>query len=78
MFPECLQEDYAATCCSIQNMMLALHSQGVGSKWTTGAVTRTKEIADLIGYSLDEVRPKMQQVLPWWYSVVSSVAWFGA
>lgn len=51
------QEDYAATCCSIQNMMLALHSQGVGSKWTTGAVTRTKEIADLIGYRLDEERP---------------------
>jgi len=51
------QEDYAATCCSIQNIMLALHSQGVGSKWTTGAVTRTKEMADLIGYSLEEERP---------------------
>lgn len=34
------REDYAATACAIQNLMLYLHSAGVASKWTTGAVTR--------------------------------------
>lgn len=34
------QEDYAACCCAIQNLMLYLWSHGVASKWTTGAVTR--------------------------------------
>lgn len=35
------QEDYAACCCAAQNLMLALWAQGVGTKWTTGEVTRT-------------------------------------
>lgn len=35
--------------------MLALHSQGVGSKWATGDVNQTKELAELLGYSLDQV-----------------------
>lgn len=34
------RENYAATACAIQNMMLYLHAAGVASKWTTGAVTR--------------------------------------
>lgn len=34
------REDYAATACAVQNLMLYLHSAGVASKWTTGAVTR--------------------------------------
>ena len=32
------REDYAACCCSVQNLMLSLHAEGIGSKWTTGAV----------------------------------------
>lgn len=34
------QEDYAACCCAIQNMMLYLWSEQIGVKWTTGDVTR--------------------------------------
>lgn len=34
------QEDYAACCCAVQNLMLYLWSEGVGVKWSTGGVTR--------------------------------------
>lgn len=51
------QEDYAATCCAVQNLLLALHSEGVGTKWTTGAVTRTAEVAKVVGYDLNEEAP---------------------
>ena len=40
-------EDYAATCCVIHNFSLLLWAQGVGVKWTTGAVTRSEEFYDL-------------------------------
>lgn len=30
------REDYAACCCAVQNLCLSLHSQGLGTKWTTG------------------------------------------
>ena len=42
------QEDYAACCCAIQNFMLYLWSAGIGTKWTTGPVTRTDKFYDLI------------------------------
>lgn len=42
------REDYAACACAIQNLMLALHSQGVASKWSTGPVTRDDGFYDLI------------------------------
>lgn len=32
------QEDYAAVCCAVQNMMLAATSRGLASKWSTGAL----------------------------------------
>lgn len=41
------QEDYAATCCAIQNLQLSLWADGVGCKWTTGDVTRTEELAEM-------------------------------
>ena len=31
-------EDHAATACAVQNFMLSLASEGVGSKWMTGAM----------------------------------------
>lgn len=41
------QEDYAATCCAIQNLQLSLWADGVGCKWTTGDVTRAEALAEL-------------------------------
>ncbi len=42
------REDYAACCCAVQNLMLYLWSTGVGSKWSTGMVTRDPRFYDLI------------------------------
>lgn len=43
------RENYAACCCAAQNLMLSLWSRGIGTKWTTGAVTRAPALYDLLG-----------------------------
>jgi len=43
------QEDYAACCAAAQNFMLYLWKAGVGSKWTTGDITRDARFFDIIG-----------------------------
>ena len=42
------REDYAACCCAIHNLSLFLWSEGIGVKWTTGAVTRDPRFYDLV------------------------------
>ncbi len=42
------KEDYAATCCAIQNMSLYLWSEGVGVKWSTTKTTQTAEFHALL------------------------------
>mmetsp|Transcript_9857 Transcript_9857/g.16419 ORF Transcript_9857/g.16419 Transcript_9857/m.16419 type:complete len:208 (+) Transcript_9857:18-641(+) len=43
-------EDHAAVACAIQNMMLSFSSDGVGSKWMTGALGIPPEkILDAVG-----------------------------
>ena len=43
------REDYAACCCAAQNMMLALWADGIGTKWTTGAITRDAQLFHMLG-----------------------------
>lgn len=43
------REDYAAIACAIENFMLSLWSEGVGSKWATGKVTRAPATYDALG-----------------------------
>ena len=43
------REDYAAVACAVQNAMLSLHTDGFGSKWGTGAVTRDPRVLQLLG-----------------------------
>lgn len=43
------REDYAACCAAVQNFMLYLWKAGVGSKWTTGPITRDSRFFDIIG-----------------------------
>jgi nitroreductase len=43
------REDYAACACAAQNMMLTLWADGVGCKWTTGAITRDPELFHMLG-----------------------------
>jgi len=43
------QEDYAACCTAVQNLLLYLWKAGVGSKWTSGDITRDPRFFKLIG-----------------------------
>ena len=43
------QEDYAACAAAMQNLMLYLWRAGVGSKWTSGDITRDSRFFDIIG-----------------------------
>lgn len=47
-------EDYASCSAAIQNFMLYLWKAGVGSKWTTGPITRDARFFDIIGVNPDE------------------------
>lgn len=42
------REDYAACCCAVYAFTLFLWAHGVGSKWTTGEVTRDARFYDAI------------------------------
>lgn len=48
------REDYGACCAAVQNLMLYLWKAGVGSKWTSGEITRDPRFADIIGFDSDE------------------------
>lgn len=43
------RENYAACCAAVQNLTLYLWKAGVGSKWTTGPITRDPRLFDIIG-----------------------------
>jgi nitroreductase len=47
------QEDYASCSCAIQNLMLVLWEQGIGTKWSTGPVTRDDRFYDLVWVNKD-------------------------
>lgn len=56
-------EDYAATACAIENLLLDLWSRGIGSKWGTGAVTRHPEFFELL-----KADPELEVVVGmFWY-----------
>jgi nitroreductase len=50
------EEDYAACCCFIQNLMLALWSKEIGTKWSTGDVTRESAFLELLGIDQNNER----------------------
>ena len=43
------EEDYASLACAAKNLMLALHAEGIGTKWSTGGLTRDAETYALLG-----------------------------
>ncbi|MDH4125108.1 MAG: nitroreductase family protein [Gammaproteobacteria bacterium] len=47
------REDHAACAAAIQNFMLYLWKAGVGSKWTTGDITRERRFFDILGLDAD-------------------------
>lgn len=52
MSPE--REDYAAVCCAVQNLCVALHADGIGTKWTTGGVNFDPRFRQAAGVPEDE------------------------
>ena len=58
------QEDYGACCAAVQNFMLYLWKAGVGSKWTSGDITRDRRFFDIVG-----INPKKRFVV--------GLIWFG-
>ncbi len=52
------REDYAAIACAIQNFMLSLHSEGVGSKWSTSKVIQQPET-----YRILEIDPQVAEIV---------------
>ena len=47
---EALQrEDLKSVYCAVQNFMLSMWSEGIGTKWTDGPVQRTPEFAEICG-----------------------------
>lgn len=43
------RENYGATCCAVQNMLLAGVEEGVASGWSTGGVCQHPGLADYLG-----------------------------
>ena len=52
------REDYAACACAIQNFALALWSEGVGSKWSTGGITSHPHT-----YELAAIDPDAEEII---------------
>lgn len=48
------REDYAACSAAVQNFMLYLWKAGVGSKWTTGAITRDSRFFEIVGIDAEK------------------------
>jgi nitroreductase len=48
------REDYAACSVAVQNFMLYLWKAGVGSKWTSGPITRDPRFFDVLGIDPDK------------------------
>ena len=63
------REDYAACACAIHNLMLYLWDEGIGVKWTTGAVIRDPRFYDLIWAD-----PEVEEVVGLlWYGYAEEV-----
>jgi nitroreductase len=63
------EEDYAACCCAVQNLMLALWSHNVGTKWSTGDVTRHPRFAEITQFD-----PAVEKVVGLiWYGYPATI-----
>lgn len=58
------REDFKSVCCAVQNFMLSMWSEGIGTKWTDGPIQRTDEFAQLCGVDLEKEK-------------VAGVIWYG-
>eukprot|EP00581_Thalassiosira_minuscula_P013455 CAMPEP_0183718010 /NCGR_PEP_ID=MMETSP0737-20130205/11391_1 /TAXON_ID=385413 /ORGANISM="Thalassiosira miniscula, Strain CCMP1093" /LENGTH=423 /DNA_ID=CAMNT_0025947491 /DNA_START=68 /DNA_END=1339 /DNA_ORIENTATION=+ len=57
------REDFKSVCCAVQNFLLSMWSEGIGTKWTDGPIQRTPEFAEICGIDLE--KEKLAGVI--WY-----------
>ena len=50
---EMTQENYAAACCAVQNLLLAAVAEGLAGDWSTGNTTRHPDLAETMGGESD-------------------------
>ncbi len=50
---EVTRENYAATCCAVQNMLLAAHALGLSVGWSTGRTCKCEDVHHAIGAEPD-------------------------
>ena len=50
---EMTQENYAAACCAVQNLLLAAVAEGLAGDWSTGNTTRHPQLAEALGGEAD-------------------------
>ena len=63
------QEDYAACCCAVQNLLLTLWNEDVGVKWSTGKIIRDKRFYDLLW-----INPELETVVGmFWYGYAEEI-----
>ena len=63
------QENYASCCCVAQNLSLLLWEQGIGVKWSTGAVTRRPGFYRALGAD-----PALEEVVGlFWYGFPAEI-----
>ena len=63
------QEDYAACCCALQNLMLMLWNEDVGVKWSTGKIICDKRFYDLLW-----INPELETVVGlFWYGYAEEI-----
>eukprot|EP00551_Chaetoceros_affinis_P006178 CAMPEP_0203674676 /NCGR_PEP_ID=MMETSP0090-20130426/16829_1 /ASSEMBLY_ACC=CAM_ASM_001088 /TAXON_ID=426623 /ORGANISM="Chaetoceros affinis, Strain CCMP159" /LENGTH=253 /DNA_ID=CAMNT_0050540617 /DNA_START=441 /DNA_END=1202 /DNA_ORIENTATION=- len=48
-------EDYAHACAAVQNILLSLHSEGLGAKWATGPIIRTRAMRKVLELKNDDL-----------------------
>lgn len=58
------REDFKSTCCAVQNFLLSMWSEGIGTKWTDGPIQSTEEFASICGIDLEKEK-------------VAGVIWYG-
>jgi len=63
------EEDYAACCCFVQNLMLSLWANEIGSKWSTSDVTRDPGFFELL--KVDPAKERVVGLI--WYGYPSVV-----
>jgi nitroreductase len=56
--PEVHRENHAATAAAVQNLLLSLTADGVGSKWSTSGFTRAAET-----YALLQIAPEQEEIV---------------